>query len=158
MLFSASCGRKAAQTGGSLMGVWKVTQTKTVYEGKEYLNPNAQPGLIIFTERHYSIVWIPARESRKTSAKTWFPTDEEKVYDFDTIVVNSGTYEVQDSTLTVHPFVAKTPEFMGGRATYSYRLSGDKLWLTGTDIFSRDGVRDPGVDLFQTTTTLVKIE
>ena len=59
---------------------------------------------------------------------------------FESIIVNSGTYEVSGSRLIVRPVVAKTPEFMGGRQTYEYRIDGDLLSLETVELLSRDGV------------------
>ncbi len=54
-----------------------------------------------------------------------------KVAAYDSFVANAGTYEVADSTLTIHPVVARSPNFMsGGSDKYRFRVSGDTLWLS----------------------------
>lgn len=153
-----SCQQPVFRPPNSLEGVWKVIHIRSVWGGNENVNAAPQPGLAIFTKRHYSMVWIPTAQSRKPSAKRWFPTDGEKIHDFNTVIVNSGTYGLKDSILTTYPVVAKTPEFMGGWAAFNCRVSGDSLWLTGTDIFSCDNVRDPGVDQVRTTIQFVRVE
>ena len=85
-------------------------------------------------------------------------TDEEKAAAFSSIIVNSGTYTLSDSLLTTFPTVAKTPEFIGGRATSAWRVSGDTLRLDMTDCLSSGGVRDPGVGVVRIPLTLVRVE
>jgi len=152
------CRRTLVTRVNPIQGVWTVAETRSAWDGGVHVNSAPQPGLYLFTRSHYSIVWIPTGEPRKESARPWFPTDLEKVHDFDTVIVNSGTYETTDSVLTTRPFVAKTPEFMGGWAAFRYRVAGDTLWMTGTDIYSRGGVRDPGVDAVRATVKLVRVK
>ncbi len=152
------CRQSKMPSAGPVEGVWRVAEVKTLWQGGDALNPKPQPGLFIFTKKHYGIVWIPGDGQRKSSNQAWFPTDAEKIYDFNTVIVNSGTYALKDSMLTTNPVVAKTPEFMGGWARFVFRVSDDSLWLTGTDIYSRDCIRDPGVDLFRTTVKLIRAE
>ena len=139
-------------------GAWKVAAIESVGADGRFLNPEPQPGLCIFARDHYSMTWIPGTQPRKPSVQPWSPTDAEKITDFNTIIVNAGAYKLADSTLVTYPSVAKTPEFMGGWARFVYRVSGDSLWLTGTDIYSMDGLRDIGVDLVKTTIKLVRAE
>ena len=56
------------------------------------------------------------------------------------------------------PAVAKTPEFIGGYAVYTYSVVGDTLWIEMVDTVSRDGVQDPGVGLFRMPLKLVRAE
>jgi len=47
-----------SSTKKSIEGVWKVTEI--VVTGEDASNvPSAQPGLIIFTQKHYSVMWVP---------------------------------------------------------------------------------------------------
>jgi hypothetical protein len=158
LFIMANCHRPAVRAGASLTGAWKVAEIRTAVSGGVRVNGDPQPGLVIFTDRYYSIGQVPGVEPRKPSKKTWFPTDLEKVHDFDAVIFNSGWYERTDSVLIVHPMVAKTPEFMGGEAVYAVRAARDTLWLTGTDILSFDGVRDPYVEKARTTMKLVRAE
>jgi hypothetical protein len=72
------------------------------------------------------------------------PTNEEKIAAYDSFVANSGTYEVTGATLTLHPMVARSPNFMaGGVAKYQLRIEETTLWLTqkNTDLSLRIGDR-----------------
>jgi hypothetical protein len=104
------------------------------------------------------MIWIPGREPRSGSAKTWFPTHDEKVRDFNTFIVNSGTYELTDTTLTTRPIVAKTPEYMGGKGIFEYRIEVDTLWLTNVDIYASNGVQDPYIVDYTSPLKLTRAE
>ncbi len=125
---------------------------------EEYVNANPQPGLFVFTRGHYSMVWMPWEDPLNDFAETWKPTDEEKLHSWNSIVVNTGTYSISDSTLTTWPMVAKTPEFIGGESVYTYRVEGDTLWLEMFDTYSHDGIQDPGIGRFTMPLKLVRVE
>jgi hypothetical protein len=153
-----SCQKAQAPTKHPIEGVWRIVEIRNVGPEGETVNPAPQPSLYIFTAKHYNMVWIPGREPRQGSAKTWFPTNDEKVRDFDTFIENSGTYEVTDTTLTTRPMVAKTPEYMGGKGVFVYRIVADTLWLTNVDIYSADGTQDPYIVQYTSPLKLVRVE
>jgi hypothetical protein len=102
---------------------------------------NPQPGLFIFAQKHYSIMWVPGNEPRSLF-KGESPTEQEKIAAYDSFVANSGTYEMDGATLTVHPMVARSPNFMsGGISKSQLRIEGTTLWLTqkNTDVIVRTG-------------------
>jgi len=121
-------------------GVWKVTEI--VVTGADAANvATPQPGLIIFARKHYSVIWIPGNQPRSLF-KGEDPTNEEKIAAYDSFVANSGTYEVAGETLTLHPVVSRSPNFMaGGAAKNQFRIEGTKLWLIqkNTDLSVRIG-------------------
>ena len=123
-------------------GVWKVTEIVVTGAGASNV-PNPQPGLIIFARKHYSVMWVPGNQPRSLF-KGEDPTNEEKIAAYDSFVANSGTYEVEGATLTLHPMVARSPNFMaGGVSKYQLRIEGTTLWLTqkNTDLSLRTGDR-----------------
>ena len=123
-------------------GAWKVAEIVVTGENESNV-PNPQPGLIIFTQKHYSAMWVPGNQPR-TLFKGDVPTNEEKVAAYDSFVANSGTYEVAEGTLTLHPIVARSPNFMaGGVSKYQLRIEGTTLWLTqkNRDLSVRTGDR-----------------
>jgi hypothetical protein len=147
-----------AEVGSPLEGSWSMVEIAVISERGENRYPDPAPGLFIFGESHYSMVWMPLTEVPADFEEIWKPTEEEKAAAFSSIVVNSGTYTFTDSTVTTVPTVAKTPEFIGGYAVYTYRVEGDTLWMDMTNTVSRDGVVDPGVGLFRMPLTLVRVE
>ena len=131
-----------SSTKKTIEGAWKVTEI--VVTGTDASNvANPQPGLIIFARKHYSVMWVPGNQPRSLF-KGEDPTNEEKIAAYDSFVANSGTYEVAGTTLTLHPMVARSPNFMaGGVSRVQLRIEGTTLWLTqkNTDLSLRIGNR-----------------
>ena len=142
-------------------GVWKVVEIVVTGAGAS-TSSNPQPSLLILTRGHYSQVGVSGDKAR-TLYKAEAPTDAEKVAAFDSFFGNAGTYEVNGSTLTIHPMVARNPNFMaGGSQKYQFRIDGNNLWLTykSSDISVRLGPRvvpssDPASE---TRTKYVRVE
>ena len=84
-------------------------------------------------------------EPQRFFAERWNPTDTEKIRRFNSLVVNSGTYEIKGSILTAHPIVARIPEFVGGKLICEYRLENDTMRLAFIDEYSYDGIQAPWV-------------
>src|SRR4029453_10189901 len=153
----------AAQTSGKkpMEGAWRVVEVvRTGAEPENTASP--QPGLFIFGEKHYSMMWIRGAKARAPYAGE-APTPEEKIKAFDSLVANSGTYEVSGATITVRPMVARSPNFMaGGSSKYQFRAEGDNLWLTekSTDTRYRIGgqVVPPSRPASETRLKLVRLE
>lgn len=122
-----------------LVGVWQLEET-TAYnqEGELVYDPEVQTGLFVFTDGHYSIMWT--RNPRPPAAQHWNATDEERLTSFNTMIAHAGRYTHTDTTLRVFAEVAKSPEFVGGSETFSYRVEGDTLHLTALDAESVEGI------------------
>lgn len=155
----ASCGQapapaEPAAPANPLQGVWSMT-AYTPGNGGATIDPS-QPGLVIFTEGHYSQIFSPAGEPRPLAAASFNPTSEEKVAQYDTIIVNTGSYEVSGSTLTFRPMIARSPEFVGGQSVMDFQIDGDTLTLTMQSVVAADGVSAP--DAPGSSTVLRRIE
>ncbi len=124
-----------------LVGVWLVATLTT--PDRETIDP-AGPGQFIFANGRYSAVYSLGAEERPHAAAGFNPTADEKVTQYDTIIVNSGIYEVNGSELTLRPIVAKTPEYAGGSSTMEFRIDGDILTTTMRSITSVDGASPEG--------------
>ena len=146
------------ESGSPLAGSWVMKEISVISERGENTYPDPAPGLFVFGESHYSMVWMPLTEIPPDFEEIWKPTDEEKAAAFNSIVVNSGTYTYTDTTVTTIPTVAKTPEFIGGFAVYTYTVDGDTLRMEMIDTVSRGGIRDPGVGVFSMPLKLVRAE
>src|SRR3954466_9187401 len=116
------------QLKNPLVGAWKVT---------EIANPNSppltnpQPGLYVFTEKHYSAVRLNGTKPLPSYASNDAATDAEKVASFDTIYVNAGGYAVSGNMLTLSPTVAKSAFAVapGRTIQYEFAVKGDTLTL-----------------------------
>ncbi len=127
-----------AEQVSPLEGVWRISEMSVTGPDTSYTITSPQPGLYLFTERHYSSMYVPANEPRSLVVGdapiigSIELTDAEKVASWDTFIANSGTYEVTDSTITFRPIVAKSANLMatGGPLTMTYRVMEDMLHLT----------------------------
>lgn len=133
---------KAAPSDNPLLGVWSVTKTSSSDGGS--IDPS-QPGLFLFTDGHYSAVYSLGADPRPLSAEAFDPTSDEKVAQYDTIIVNTGTYEADGSTITFRPMLAKSPEFVSGHSVMEYQIEGDTLELTVSSVVSAAGESAPGL-------------
>ena len=137
-----------------LAGVWLVT-TLTAPDG-ETIDPTG-PGQFIFADGRYSAVYSLGAEERPHAAVGFNPTADEKVAQYDTIIVNSGTYEVDNgSELTLRPIIAKTPEYAGGSSTLEFHVDGDVLTTTTRAITSVDGASPDGA--IESSMTLRRVQ
>ena len=116
------------QAKNQLMGAWKVT---------EIANPNSppitnpQPGLYIFTEKHYSAVRLNGTKPLPAYPSNEEATDADKVAVFNTLYLNTGSYSVKGNVLTTSPMVAKSAFAMapGRTAEYEFTVKGNTLTL-----------------------------
>lgn len=127
------------QSKPSIQGVWRVVE-RTATGPNAGTNKNPQPGLYIFTGKHYSIMSLTSDKPRQTlpfaAANTKLAdADMIALYrDWQPVIANSGTYEVKGSTLLTRPTVAKNSATMAntkGQA-FDFKLDGTTLLLTQT--------------------------
>ena len=138
LLTACERGERAEHSESPLEGAWSVASIHVT--GPDSANTTVQPSLFLFGDKRYSMMRGTGAQPRALAA-TDSATDAEKLAAYDSFIANSGTYEVADSTLTIHPVVARSPNYMGGSDIYHFRVSGDTLWLsnTGADIRTRIG-------------------
>lgn len=124
-----------ARSQGSLRGAWRVIRMSLTAAGQTTTNNSPQPGLVLFTGKHYSLMYVEGSQPRKLFADATSPTDDEKIEAYDTFVGHSGTYTITDSVIAMLPDLAKAPHMMTGemRSTFfrfAHHISGDTLRLT----------------------------
>jgi hypothetical protein len=88
---------------------------------------DVQPGLIIFTKRYYSTVFVRGfapRPQLSDSAK-----DDELGRVFSPFTANAGTYQRTDSSITFTPIVAKNPAFYVREISHAARAHKGRLAL-----------------------------
>ncbi len=158
LFISAGCQRPGPTPAGPLEGVWLLSEVRLTGPEGESVDTQPLPGLYTFAREHYSIVRMLGGQLPPDNARLWYPSMAEKARQHDAIIVNAGTYELNDSILTTYPIAAKTPEFIGGRTVYAWRVVADSLWLATLDIRSRDDVQDPFVSDYRLVIRLVRAE
>ncbi len=77
------------------------------------------------------------------------------VAQYESIIVNTGTYEIDESTVTFRPIIAKSPGFVGGHEISTFRVEGDTLVLSVDTVVAVDGVSPPDLG---GSLTLVRVE
>jgi hypothetical protein len=135
--FSVRCVADASSAktqpgAASLRGVWKVTELSSRTPGQEWATLPLNGSLYIFTDRHYSYMFVPGAGPRDPFAgDPNRPTDAEKVRAYESIVAASGTYALSGSTLTLTALLHKNPsEMMGESLVYTVAIEGDVLRMT----------------------------
>jgi len=128
-------GRIAAQQAPrriSVVGAWKITEQWSRAGGDAWTAraiPNAS--LYIFTESHYSYMYMPGAEPQRRFTDPNRPTDAEKVAAYDSFVAGSGTYTLTGSTLRLQALVHKNPNEMAGEPlNYDIEIGANTLRMT----------------------------
>jgi len=114
--------------GQSLVGTWKPVEV-VVDSGPDRgrHTSDVQPGLLIFTKRHYSITFVQGFKARPIPGDS--ATNEQLAMSFVPFTANAGTYQRKDSTMILTPLVAKNPRTMsGGPITSIVHIKRDTLW------------------------------
>ena len=124
-------GAQAAAANSPVVGVWRVAEIAVT-------GPNAstiktpQPGLVIFTQRHYSIDMVTS-DAPRPELPAQGPTDKQIADAFGPFTGNAGTYAIKGTELTRTPVAAKSPNAMssGVFQVDTIKMEGkDTLWLT----------------------------
>jgi hypothetical protein len=117
-------------------GVWRITEIVTT-GANAATNSSPQPSLVIFTRGHYSYLSVNGTAARPEFAAAKDPaklTDAEKIARFEQwnpFGANSGTYDLNGTTLTRRPIVAKNVTVMTTNPPIvaEFTLNGDTLVL-----------------------------
>lgn len=116
-----------APVHADVRGVWKVTELASRAPGAEW-EVRATPHLsqVIFTDRHYSYMYVPGAGRRKRFAgDPNRPTDAEKVEAYNSLVAATGTFSLSGHALTMNALVHKNPNEMAGTPlTYTVAIDG----------------------------------
>ncbi len=131
----------AATSASPLEGAWVVTSLQS--SDGTAIDP-AGPGQFIFLDGRYSAVYTVGVTERRKSEKAFDPTEEEMVEQHETIIVNSGTYQVEGNELTLRPLVAKSPEYIGGSSIMEFSVDGDTLTAKIRQLTSANGISPEG--------------
>ena len=124
-----------AQSPAQLHGAWKLVEASLVGRDTTITTRAPQPGLVVFTRSHYSLMFVEGSSPRAAFADPARPTEAEKLAAFDSFAGHTGSYSVQDSVVRMNIMIAKIPSLMTGDmrtsfAQFIYRVASDTLWLT----------------------------
>ena len=135
-LFALVAGASSPLLGQRIEGVWKPVEV-VVDSGPDRgrHTTDVQPGLLIFTKRHYSMTFVQGFKSRSLPSDS--TTNEQLALLFVPFTANAGTYRHTGSTVTLSPTVAKNPAVMAGKPiSVAVRIKGDTMWATPAGAFA----------------------
>jgi hypothetical protein len=135
-LFALVAGASSPLLGQRIEGAWKPVET-VVDSGPDRGRhaTDVQPGLLIFTKRHYSMTFVQGFKARPLPSDS--ATNEQLGLLFVPFTANAGTYRRNGSTLTLSPTVAKNPAVMAGKPiSVNVRIKGDTMWATPAGAFA----------------------
>jgi len=135
-------GRSAPSTD-ALTGSWRVVAMQLVEPDGQTASLRVHESLFMFADGHYSMGCVFGNQRPAAYAQRWRPTDAEKVARFGAMLASSGTYALTGSRLITRPLFALAPEFVGGRAEYSFEFVGDTLRLSWEKSVAFDGLEYP---------------
>jgi hypothetical protein len=120
-----------AQPRRPIEGAWRVTEVTQLGPGTS-TNTKPQPGLYLFTSKHYSIVRVlsdDARPDEPEDADT--ATAAELRAAWGPLQAQSGSYEIAGGTLNLTPLITKRPQAMKAArpAAYKFSVVGKTLTL-----------------------------
>jgi hypothetical protein len=92
-----------------------------------------QPGLLLFTGRHYSYTFVTS-ETPRPPLPVGPTTAEALATIWNPFTANAGTFEISGETMTRRPLVAKDPSSMapGVFNEYLFHVVADTMWITPT--------------------------
>ena len=133
----------AAQSQAGIRGVWRVAEITAagaagpsgVVPTVGRTNTNPQPGLYIFTGRHFSIQRVTSTAPRPDLPQNLSQAPDALLAEvWGAYQGSSGTYEIEGDRLITRSTVAKNPFIMAPDAVqeFTFRIQGDNLWLTLT--------------------------
>ncbi len=138
----------AAPPSYELDGVWTIQNIKL--ESGELAGSHTfdvQPSMLIFREPHYSIVAVTGFASRAYLGNE--PSNEDLARAYSAFIGHTGTYEQNDSGLTLSPLVAKYPSQMMDGASVNYGLD----WTEDGDLLLQSNSAQNG----QETMRLIRV-
>ena len=124
-------GKAFAQS--PLEGAWVLENTQ---DAKGNADTEPLPGLWLFTMNHYSMMFVTGDKPRALPDEN-NPSDAQLLKAYRSFTANSGRYELKGNQVIMHPYVAKSPNFMAGwpqtTITFSFVRDGDSLTVTDPD-------------------------
>lgn len=157
-LFALTAGCSGGDPASDpLEGSWTLKAVEFATAEDSTLIDPAQPGRFIFADGQYTLIWTYKRTPREPFADLSNWQNEEMVTAFQTIVFNSGKYEIDGDNVETTADLARVPGFEGGQQFYEFEIEGDVLNLRMVDETYPDG-RKPDWSGKQTTLFVLERE
>jgi len=124
-------GIAQSKSGSPVLGVWRVAEVTTTGPNG-HKNTDPQPGLYIFTARHYAQERVTS-DTPRVELPTAGRTDDQVAEAFVPFNANAGTCDVKGDEIHYKRVIAKNPATMkaGNFEIDTFRMEGNNtLWLT----------------------------
>ena len=121
LISGASLAPKAlvAQGSSEIQGAWI------------FADEGEQRGLFVFTDSHYSMMFVRGDSGRATYPTDRSMSDAETLVAYRSITANSGRYSITGDQLTVEAYMANDPNYMAGWPenawNFTVEISGDTM-------------------------------
>ena len=156
VLSSVGCQNHKSQRQHPIIGTWLLDSVTWHSKEQSQHIEKAQPGMFIFDESHYSLMWSPKQSPRLPFTDLSKPTDDEILQGFRSIIFNAGAYQISANEIITTAIVAKVPGFENGQQFYRYQVENNKLILTMYDEKYPDGSKPDWSGQWETEFTLIK--
>jgi hypothetical protein len=144
---AAPVEEKKGPTLPSIRGVWRVVELASRASGVDWeVRTTPYLSQYIFTEKHYSYMYVPGAGPRKLFAgDPNKPADVEKVEAYNSLVAASGAYKLSGATLTLNALIHKNPNEMNGKslttACARRPTTGPLIYVDWTGVLKNDYLR-----------------
>jgi Lipocalin-like domain len=118
-----------ASASNPFVGAWRIARTEmTDSLGKTTVNDAPATGVLVFTEHYFSFMLVPGSE-REPCHPDQQRTNTECLIAYANFSADAGTYEYNETTLTIHNMIAKIPDVMRESHPFEWRADGENLIL-----------------------------
>jgi hypothetical protein len=123
----------SGQSQSPLQGAWAVAED-TPARGPNAGKPmKQQPGIFVFTGRHYAVVRVLGETPRQVTRKDPANPTVAELQEENRMAAQGGTYEINGDTITYRRIAARSIANMapGNSAVDTFKIEGNTLTLTG---------------------------
>lgn len=158
LVFNCSNKSSSAVNQKSILGAWEVNKIEWLTADTTFVIEKVQAGYLMVLPKRYTFMWTPTKTARVAFKKLAYPTDEEILSGFRSIVFNAGTYNITDSIFKLEANIAKVPGFEGGTQSFVYNIVGDTLKFKMIDETYPNGEKPDWYGKVETRFTLFRLK
>jgi hypothetical protein len=121
----------SGQSKSPLHGAWTVTEVIPARGANAGKAMKPQPGIYVFTDRHYATVRVLGDTPRQAKRKDQANPTVAELMEENRIAAQGGTYEIKGDTIIFRPSVARAIANMapGSSLSLTFKLDGNTLTL-----------------------------
>ena len=148
LLVLAGCGSPPvpppSAEAGPLEGTWRLAEMRLLHPDGSAVALSPRESFFLFAGGSYSMSWAFGEGPSPAYAERWTPSAEERLARFGSMLVNAGTFTLEEDRMVARPHFAVAPEFVGGEGRFRFAFAGDTLELTWDESLAFDGLPYPG--------------